>query len=352
MVTPALKRMFADEGVGVVPLDAGAALLVQELAQPAGAAVEVLVLGAPPASVAPAPRAVANLDDRPPRMQTAFSRWLSPKQYPFLASHVINGKAVLPVAVIVEWLAHGALHANPGLAFHGLEDLRVFKGVILAEDAPYGIRVAASIARRDALGRQVVVVEMRGTGENDVLHARANVVLGAAELPAPPAQPPAWPSQGAYPRSVAEAYSDVLFHGPDFRGVGVVERCAADGIAAEVMVAPPPRAWIESPLRDGWLADPLALDAAFQLLILWSVEHANAPCLPSLVESYHQFKPAFPPDGVTVVVKVTERRASQGRAEVAFLDRTGHLVALMKAECTSDAGLAEAFRRNELTLQP
>ncbi|MDB5098544.1 MAG: polyketide synthase family protein, partial [Cyanobacteria bacterium RYN_339] len=351
MVTPALKRMFADEGVGVVPLDAGAALLVQELAQPAGAAVEVLVLGVP-ATAAAAPRPLANLDDRPPRMQTAFSRWLAPKQYPFLTSHVINGRAVLPVAVIVEWLAHGALHANPGLTFHGIEDLRVFKGVILAEDAPYGIRVAASPARRDEHGRQRVVVELRGTGENDVLHARANVLLVPSDLPAPPAQPPAWPAQGAYPRSVADAYRDVLFHGPDFRGIGVVERCAADGIAAEVMVAPPPRAWIESPLRDTWLADPLALDAAFQLLILWSVEQLNAPCLPSHIESYQQFRPTFPADGVTVVVKVAERHASQVRADVAFLDRAGQVVALMRAECTSDAGLAEAFRRNELTLQP
>jgi hypothetical protein len=294
---------------------------------------------------------MANVDQRPPRMQTAFSRWLSPKQYPFLTSHVMNGKAVLPVAVMVEWLAHGALHANPGLAFQGVEELRVYKGVILAEDAPYGIRVSASPARRDGLGRQVVVVELRGTGENDVLHARANVILVTGELPAPPAQPPAWPAQGAYPRSVADAYRDVLFHGPDFRAVATVERCAADGIAAEVMVAPPPRAWIESPLRDAWLADPLALDAAFQLLILWSVEHLEAPCLPSFVESYQQFK-AFPAEGVTVVVKVAERRNSQVRAEVAFLDRTGHLVATMRAECTSDAGLAEAFRRNELTLQP
>ena len=37
--------------------------------------------------------------------------------------------AVLPVAMVVEWLAHGAIHRNPGLELHGFDDLRIFQGV-------------------------------------------------------------------------------------------------------------------------------------------------------------------------------------------------------------------------------
>ncbi|HEY9721519.1 MAG TPA: SDR family oxidoreductase, partial [Oscillatoriaceae cyanobacterium] len=146
MVTPALKKVFADEGVGLVPLLEGGEFLVRELAAPPGAAVEVLVLGAPPAG---AMETVAPGTPRVERFSTAFTRTLEPGTHAFLSSHVINGKAVLPVAVILEWLAHGALHANPGLRFHGLEDFRVTRGVILGSE-PYGIRVqAGSALRRD-----------------------------------------------------------------------------------------------------------------------------------------------------------------------------------------------------------
>ena len=37
------------------------------------------------------------------------------------------------MAMIVEWMAHGAIHNNPGLRFHGFNDLRVLKGVTLLD---------------------------------------------------------------------------------------------------------------------------------------------------------------------------------------------------------------------------
>ena len=67
-------------------------------------------------------------------MSKAFDLELSIEQYPFLESHVIDGKAVLPMAVMIEWMAHGAIHNNPGLRFHGFNDLRILKGVILEAD--------------------------------------------------------------------------------------------------------------------------------------------------------------------------------------------------------------------------
>jgi len=33
-------------------------------------------------------------------------------------------------------------------------------------------------------------------------------------------------------------------------------------------------------MRQRWLADPLALDCAFQMMILWSFERHGAGCLP------------------------------------------------------------------------
>ena len=115
------------------------------------------------------------------------------------------------------------------------------------------------------------------------------------------------------------------------------------------MAPPDPALWINAPLREGWLADPLALDAAFQAVILWSVEQLHAPCLPAFVAEYRQYRATFPEDGVRVAVQVTERRGSQVVSDVTFHDRLGRVVAQMfGAECTVDAGLAVAFRQSAL----
>jgi hypothetical protein len=37
----------------------------------------------------------------------------------------------VPFALITEWFGHGALHENPGLVLHGIDDMRILKGVRL-----------------------------------------------------------------------------------------------------------------------------------------------------------------------------------------------------------------------------
>ena len=69
--------------------------------------------------------------------------------------------------------------------------------------------------------------------------------------------------------------SDVLFHGPDFQGIRELLGCGEAGIAARIDDAPAPKYWITRPLRKAWLADPLALDCAFQLMSIWSREIAG-----------------------------------------------------------------------------
>ena len=48
MVTPALRRVFENEGVAAIPLRAGAEYLVREMATPVGGPVEILILGPGP----------------------------------------------------------------------------------------------------------------------------------------------------------------------------------------------------------------------------------------------------------------------------------------------------------------
>jgi hypothetical protein len=248
------------------------------------------------------------------------------------------------MVLILEWLAHGALHHNPGLAFHGCDDFRILAGVVLDGELPPVVRVGAGkVVKRE--GVYVAPVELRGRCDGkEVLHARANVIL-TTDLPPPPAVPAA-PPLGRYPRSLGEVYDSILFHGPLLHAIEQVEGCGAGGITARLRAAPLPVEWLGRPLRQRWLADPLVLDGGFQLLVLWSREQRGAPCLPCHAARYRQFQRSFPVGGIRAVVRITRSAEHNVLADVDYLDAAGRLVARLEGcECVIDAGLARAFAR-------
>src|SRR5262249_16505163 len=131
-----------------------------------------------------------------------------------------------------------------------------------------------------------------------------------------------------YPHSLEEVYRSFLFHGPDLQGLTRVEGLADTGIAATTRPAPPPAQWVERPLRRDWLAEPLALDCAFQAIILWCFAQHGAAALPVFVGRYRQSRRAFPSGGVKLVARITKDTGGLACADVEFLDPvSGRLVA-------------------------
>ncbi len=346
MVTPALKKVFAEEGVAVIDLKAGADYLLEEIATPAGGPVELVILGGRHEA---ANDSLSQFHENI-YVSKAFDLEISIEQYPFLKSHVIDGKAVLPMAVMIEWMAHGAIHNNPGLRFHGFNDLRVLKGIILEQGQTHTLQVMTGKAFKSA-GVHVVPVELSGitAGGQQFVHSRARMVL-AAKLPE---SKPAMERMElpAYSRAVEEIYRpDRLFHGADFHGIREVIGCSGDGIVSVVRPAPRPGEWIKQPLRNAWLADPLALDSSFQLMILWSFERYQSGSLPVFAGRYRQYREKFPESGAEIRVRVTSQSASKAAAEIDFVDpSSGALIARIEDyQCVIDASLNASFQRNKL----
>jgi acyl carrier protein len=345
MVTPALRKIFQAEGVEVIAVPVGAKHFVDELREAPGAPVESVVLGG---EVVPQPElAGRHGESEGAPLETAFSRKLKLEDHAILASHVMKGRAVLPAAIMIEWLAHAALHANPGMCLHGLDSLRVLKGVVVDPDSPPTVRALAGPPRRE--GELLAVpVELRGTGSSgrEFLHARAEILLASALPAAPPAAPA--PTLEAYP-DADDVYEKVLFHGPDLQGLTTIEGISDEGIAAGVRSAPSPKTWLAKPLRGSWLADPLAIDCAFQALIAWSSDRKGAASLPVYVGAYRQYRRSFPRDGVRLVATITKSSAGRALSNIDFLDADGAVVARIEDyECVIDASLAAAFRQNRL----
>ncbi len=372
MVTPALRKVFEAEGVGLIPLTEGGLFAVQELTA-AGKAVEVVALGKPgragkpsgsgsmgsgvsrvPAAPASAPGTAAPTPVPPtgppaPELAVAFERTLDLDSHSVLRSHVLDGRAVLPMALHMEFLAHAALHGNPGLVFHGFDDLRITHGVMVEEGSAAPLRAMAGKAvKQDKFFH--VPVELRGKRRDgrDAVHSRAEVVLAAA-LPKPPAADPPPPRLQPYPHPVDEVYKYFLFHGPDLHGIERVDGLSETGFTGVVYPAPPPAEWFAGPLRSAWVADPLVLDASFQLMILWSFAQHGAGSLPCFAGRYRQYRRAFPAGPVRVVIRVTRDNGSFARADLDYLDADGQVVAQVQDyECVIDRQLDQAFRKNQL----
>jgi len=351
MVKDKLRPLFEKEGLTLIPPAAGARLVVEEMGSAGAGPVEIVVLAEPE----PAERATARArpETAPARaaegkLETVFRRTVDVESLPVLASHVIDGHAVLPMAIMMEWLAEAAVHRNPGLVVCGLDDLRLFKGVILNDHQPATVHVRAGTAVRND-GGFIVPVELRGTlpSAREVAHARADVVL--ADRHATAARRLAGGALHPYPMSRDEVYQSVLFHGRALRGIEQIEGWGERSIAGWVSAAPAPSEWIDRPLRSAWLTDPLAIDCAFQLVVLWCSEQLGANSLPASIGGYRQFRRSFPADGVRVLAEIRQASDTRAVADIEFLDARGDLVARLDSyECVIDTSLNQAFRRNQL----
>ena len=336
MVTPQLEKVFAAEGVGLITPAAGADYLVREIAAPGP--VEVVVLGSEPVTTLD-----GNLTGAEQAMQLAYERNLSCADFPVLNSHIMNGKAVLPAALIAEWLAHGALHNNPGSAFIGFDDFRILKGVILDNGETVTLQIMAGAVQING-NRDLIQMELRS---GKLLHARARIILSTIYENTMPSGIPA--PAGNYPYRNGEDYNNGrLFHGADLRGIQSVSACSAQGIAGTVSTAPPPAAWSKNPIRSSWLADPLVLDSCFQLMILWSFENYGAGSLPTAIASYRQYQRSFPEGNVQVIARIVKSGEHSAVADIEILDQQGKLIARLEGyECVIDTSLNEAFRKNQ-----
>jgi acyl transferase domain-containing protein/NAD(P)-dependent dehydrogenase (short-subunit alcohol dehydrogenase family) len=353
MVTDSLRPLFEREGLTLIPPEAGARLVIDEIESlgPGARPVELVVLAEPQGSVSspsasdvtPTPEPGASR--KPERV---FRRAVSLKTLPILNDHVIDGHAVLPMALIIEWAAEGALHRHPGLVFCGLDNLRLFKGVTLTDRDAVTVDLMAGKAVRSGTDF-VVPIELRGTLANgrDVVHARADVILAE------------WHTSGTrrlddrrlpdYSLRRDEVYGGILFHGPALQGIEHVEGCGPRAIAARVATAPPPSAWVERPLRGRWLTDPLAIDCSFQLIVLWSREQLGADSLPTAVGRYRQFRAGLGDGTLRVLAEIRQATDARAVADIELVDQRGELVAQIDSyECIVDPSLSEAFRRNQL----
>ncbi len=125
MVDESLRSVFEKEGLYLIPPDAGARLVVDELRRDevGPGPVEIVVLADRPdltetpkireSSPATAP---AQSPSQSPaaagKLETVLRRTIDVRSVPVLADHVIDGHPVVPMALLLEWCAEGLSSAT------------------------------------------------------------------------------------------------------------------------------------------------------------------------------------------------------------------------------------------------
>ncbi len=286
-----------------------------------------------PTPAAPAPfldRVVA-LDDRSARA----TRRLSLDRDRLFLDHTLGrdvseddpsltGLAVVPLTVTMEMLAEGAAILAPGLTCVGLSDVRASQWIAF-DESTIELEVEAEALGdgeiRARIRRAGSPAEVRPTLAEAVVLFSASRTTGTTRRAALAGERPSnWRSD--------ELYSKGMFHGRSFQAVRAMSVVAPTGCRAELGV-PPRDGLIQGAPQPAFLLDPIALDAAGQVVAFWSQEElrAHADIFPYALEKLECFQQP-PEPGTALECRVFVTRVDERTivSDIEIVDRAGDLV--------------------------
>jgi hypothetical protein len=305
MVTPALKAQFEALGVPLIPLRAGAQVLVDELSDGQADQVELVIGGSPDALLPDGPAPAVRLAVR-----------VHADSQPWLRDHSVKGVPVLPVAYALEWFAR-ALHAlRPDLRIGALRDVKVLRGVRLESFDARGDWLEVTARQLTNGDGATVALELNGSGG-------ARHYAATAELVERPAAPGGAVTVPVAPWDTEVYDGHVLFHGPAWWVIRSLEGASEHGISAEMRGA-------AGASSEPWQTDVPLMDGALQMALLWTKFVHGGASLPTALEAV-MLHERGPVEGAVRCV-LAGRRATGDKtvSDIALVRGDGILVAQLR----------------------
>jgi hypothetical protein len=348
MVSPELKRQFAERGVALIAPEGGRRSFAYEIQQPHDAPSEVTLAASAQAGLGgPAAPAAEVAAQRAPLLHHAapkaasggaltFVRVIDPAVDRYLLDHCLDGKPVLPLAFATELMAECAQQAWPELQVLAVRGLQLLKGVVLdAGPVPLEITVRVPVHMSESLVT-TADVEVVAPGLLPPLRYRAQVDLAPKGLE-PPAAAPHAPAGQPLPIPIGQAYDELTFHGPVFRRLSAIDDFGPAGMIGRG-VSPSTHGGVRDLARVDWAIDPFVFDAALQMLLIWSRLVHGKTALPSRFKAFHRFG-SLSDVPLTLLVAATSLAGGHAiRADVQFVGPDGRVLGLlegMEASCSA-----------------
>ncbi len=304
MVTKELARMFEAKGIGLIPPDAGASLFAREVLHGNPEVTEIVVgVGA---------IELGNSDDKPQELPLVHEFILDLNKDTWLLDHRLKDKAVVPMALVVEWAAQAASRLSPSLPHYEMQDLKILRGVSL-DQTPVNFREEVRFIRPDTHGLHFEITwfsDAFGRGMEPAYNAR--LVLGE-EAPMVSFLPE--PDLNEETRPLNQLYRDYLFHGPSLQCITKVTHIGPMAMKATMMGSTPKNMGLGEP--QSWSADPVLLDGMAQMGLIWLGTHQGCIGIPQGFERYVQLKPVAGKE-ITCLIQIDELREKAGAASMSM----------------------------------
>ncbi|MGL5359202.1 MAG: KR domain-containing protein, partial [Shewanella sp.] len=395
MVNPALKKMFMDRGVYVIPLQAGAELFASQLLSNTGAhlLVGTDMQGSAPhqaesttGSTLKKPKADLTTDSSDPRVlpnpdvinmgivnmdvvnmgvanlsAVTLKRTLDPKAMIFIEDHCINGNPVLPTVCAIQWMREAAFDLFKQSV--KVQSYKLLKGIIfdaamLESGAPITLEleltpVALSpVALSSIKSAQInALISFDGRPQYQAILVLDDVANGVGEVSSFNPKSVA----GLKPIATASSlYSDgTLFHGPRLQGIESVLKF--DDLSLVAKVSLPQVALADcgdfAPNLAAKGSQAFAEDLLLQAMLVWARLKYGAASLPSSIGEFTSHAPFAFGDKGYLVLGVVKHSGRALEADIALYHQDGRLSCTMKnAKVTISKSLNSAFLANKVAL--
>jgi len=296
-------------GVPLIPIEAGARLMRDELCAAGDAEV---VIGAGVSGHGRAEPAGAQKIEA----EIVVDR----TRCAFLDGHRVRGTVVVPVALVLEWFARAARACRPDLTLAASRDVQVLRGIRLGHFDEGVVEHFLLRARQLSNGHEATIaVELLGADGSRHYSAICEM-KERSPLPDRTLAPPA----DLAPWSSVIYDGEVLFHGPAFQVIRSVDGIADGGLTA-TLEGVTARGW-----AGPWQLDPALLDGGLQVAVLWAQRKLGVASLPTTIARLHIYRPG-PAAGIVRCV-LAGREASHERAvsDAVFLASDGSVVAELR----------------------
>ncbi len=322
MVSPELKRAFAERNIETIPVEVGTQMLVEELASE-NQYVQVII-GSPLT-----PPAVA-LDSE---LQTyCIRRRLNLADNPFLHDHEIAGYPVLPATCAINWIANSCEQLYPGYKFFGFQNYKVLKGIVfddsLAEE--YILDLQEIYKNNDGIVFDAKIWSKNQAGKTRY-HFSVQLSLKQQIPDRPLYDSLDLTANNKIFTSRDQIYQQggaSLFHGAAFQGVEKVLNISPEKITIQCNLAA-----VELEKQGQFPVqtfNPYIVDVKIHSLWLWVQNYYKCGCLPSGIKTYEQF--AFIPFDETFYIscEIKSKTETAAVAEVIAHDRQGKIYIRMQ----------------------
>ncbi|OCH55946.1 type I polyketide synthase [Vibrio cyclitrophicus] len=346
MVNAALKRMFTERGVYVIPLQAGAELFSSQLLNETG--IQLLVGTSmqgsdnKEAAVKKLNAESVHLAKSPLNTSITVTRHLDPKALPFIQDHCIAGNPVLPTVCAIQWMrevAEQLLGVNVSV-----HNYKLLKGVIFETDEVQELKLVLS---SDAKSKDQLkaVISCQGRPQ---YQAQLQVASVQVSEDVQQASEKRFETNTSAPVTTAQVlYSDgTLFHGPRLQGITSVERFDYLGLLAQCQLPQIENSDCGSFIPKQGFGDsqPFAEDYLLQAMLVWARLKYGAASLPSAIGEFICYAPMHDGDQGWLELSVIKSTARSLQADISLYHQDGRLSAVMKgAKVTISKSLNDAF---------